>query len=968
MSRGVMCLGIVTLALGCGESTRSKAPLGSGDVGAPVADVGPTGGAGGAGGAGGDGGTGGQAVPRDAAVHPDAALMDAALLFDVGPVAKPDASQPTPDATLPPDGQAPDATVPDAAPPPDPADPDGDDFTVAQGDCDNNNATVYPGAPELCNGVDDNCDGEVDGRSVACYDGDPATLGLGGCHPGTQTCVEGVEGDCVGEVLPLVEACGDGLDNNCDGVVDEGCDGDADGVTVAQGDCDDGDALVFPGAPETCDGKDDDCDGVADLVTTPCYDGPAGTDGLGACHAGEALCVDGVVGACEGQMLPTATEACSDGVDDTCDGTADEGCVDDPACALIDLDSPVTLDATCVVAGADAAPLVRVQLRDTQGAALPGRTVSIDLQPALPLTFRNVVSNAGTYVRGFNPGDLPGDHRVAVTVACGAQRVTLHSHPVVTVVPAPRGNGRLQTAGCPIAGDVQAVVTDAATGAPLPGAWLMAGTDPNRRLQIVAGDALRGMPGNALPAVQAADGRPALHDFGPTLHGPQTLTVGAEGYENITLAGVDANMLLVPLRPVAPPPPDDVVVTGRVSNFENLRVDGQFDMALVLGSFNIDFLSTFNLTRLLSHQDCWDPLTQGLAAGLLGEQAVPGNVDVPRQREALALLPVVVDEHRFRLDPQLRGANGRDDLVAIAGKVPVDELINTLSGGAGLDALISLVDFKQIGVARDVPLPGDVADLPLALSAPLVPNATCHIESPPTGATVLCVAAGDWGSGRLFPMGFDGVGAAALRNAPGAVEVPLSTVADDGVFRGIHYLGAAVSFYLDAADTPPGLNGAISAILDRGALGRDGGTVHADTFFDMPSLSRDGSAVHWGAVANGASPPVDVCRVEIVRVTRSSYDPGACEGSIDEEVETPVWTAFVSGDPGEIVFPTLPEVWPRAATGGLVAVDVTPENDRLLYRLSCMALDAAAGFTYSAGDFGGLRDALTHLAFNERAY
>ena len=69
------------------------------------------------------------------------------------------------------------------------------------------------------------------------------------------------------------EVCGDGIDNNCNGETDEGCttctDNDGDGFYAQANcgtgvDCDDTDALIFPGADEKCNGKDDDCDGQVD--------------------------------------------------------------------------------------------------------------------------------------------------------------------------------------------------------------------------------------------------------------------------------------------------------------------------------------------------------------------------------------------------------------------------------------------------------------------------------------------------------------------------------------------------------------------------------------------------------------------------------------------------------------------------------------------------------------------------------
>jgi hypothetical protein len=97
---------------------------------------------------------------------------------------------------------------------------------------------VLPGT-ESCNGVDDNCDGTID-EGCSCKAGETRPCGALGlplpCKAGTQSCgADGKWGTCAGTVLPSAEACGDKIDNNCNGQVDEYCAGGAGGSGGAAG-------------------------------------------------------------------------------------------------------------------------------------------------------------------------------------------------------------------------------------------------------------------------------------------------------------------------------------------------------------------------------------------------------------------------------------------------------------------------------------------------------------------------------------------------------------------------------------------------------------------------------------------------------------------------------------------------------------------------------------------------------------
>ena len=248
------------------------------------------------------------------------------------------------------------------------SDRDGDGFSE---DCDDANAAIHPFAAELCDGVDNNCDNQIDEGLDGVWYADADADGFGdidvpstGCAQPTATATNATDCDDTSAVTypGATELC-DGVDNDCDAATDNGLvfetwyvdqDGDgygaddtgflacaAQGIGYSQigGDCDDTDPVMNPGEPEECDLKDNDCNGLEDDDT---YDGTLyyqnlDGDSVGNSDVTMVSCqpVDGwstLDGDCDDTdaHVPIWTELyCDDGKDNDCNGLTD---ADDPEC------------------------------------------------------------------------------------------------------------------------------------------------------------------------------------------------------------------------------------------------------------------------------------------------------------------------------------------------------------------------------------------------------------------------------------------------------------------------------------------------------------------------------------------------------------------------------------------------------------------------------------------------------------
>jgi hypothetical protein len=242
-----------------------------------------------------------------------------------------------------------------------------ENYVIVGNDCDDTTIDIFPGATELCNEIDDDCDGDVDeDLAVGLYydaDGD----GHGNPDIPSNSCQE-AEGyvyysddcdDSNADIHPYREEICDGIDNNCNGEVDElanqfyyaDVDGDGygDPTNTIQScdrplgyvddnqDCNDLDPMQNPNANEYCNQQDDDCDGIIDedSVDAPLWYYDIDGDGFGSsfitsneCSAPTGYLADSTD--CDdtrSSVYPGASEYCNS-LDDDCNGQIDDNPVD----------------------------------------------------------------------------------------------------------------------------------------------------------------------------------------------------------------------------------------------------------------------------------------------------------------------------------------------------------------------------------------------------------------------------------------------------------------------------------------------------------------------------------------------------------------------------------------------------------------------------------------------------------------
>ncbi len=255
-------------------------------------------------------------------------------------------------------------------------DADGDTFTPTQGDCDDTDATIHPGATEDCDAVDRDCDGDpsLGATDAGTFYADTDTDGYGDASAPVDACVQPAntaandqdcdDGDTA--IHPAASEVCDGVDNDCDSLTDQNLDsgpmwfkdGDGDGhtdftvapqlactqpndtlgSTAPNDDCNDNDASVHPLADELCDDVDHDCDGELEVgaIDVQTWYADTDLDGFGSSAGPGVIACTGSPGSvtnnqdcndADDEVYPDAEETC-DGQDQDCDGQTDEDAID----------------------------------------------------------------------------------------------------------------------------------------------------------------------------------------------------------------------------------------------------------------------------------------------------------------------------------------------------------------------------------------------------------------------------------------------------------------------------------------------------------------------------------------------------------------------------------------------------------------------------------------------------------------
>ncbi|MFH1679449.1 MAG: T9SS type A sorting domain-containing protein [Candidatus Eisenbacteria bacterium] len=485
--------------------------------------------------------------------------------------------------------------------------------------------------------------------------------------------------------------------------------------------------------------------------------------------------------------------------------------------------------------------------------------------------------------------------------------------------------------GGPIAGSVTITVIDEVTGVPVENAYCQIGPTP-------------GVPFAGNGARTNASGIAVFSD--PSLSGPQTVTAGKEGYAFLTVYGVDAGTMILPIREQGTEV-ERPTYQGDISGFNIVWNDGIVDLALVWRTFFVRELLSFATDLLGGSFERFAP-TIGETFPLVGLQGVPGAIYLPLQIE-LGLIPLSRTPYVIYVDDQTT-----TDIGAVYAKMPLMTLLNELgSDKPDLLALLAEFDVRKYALEEGIVVngPGEQdLSLTIAEGAPV----RIRVANTAPDMDVLCVAVADLdglsGFGRLMPSGFAGT--------PGGVNtvLPLSTLGS-GVPGSPDYLAGALQ-----TDTVEGI--ASTASFDRSGLVA-GDTANATEFLEVPAPSLGANAFTWTSVANlGAGLFPDVHRAGLSLVTTIPDTAEWAEPGDTLDIPTPLWTFLLGADDTSFTLPCLGTEIPSP----VVDPAETPDQDRLDWSITGIRLGLEPSFDYDDWDLVDLGLSGTHLASNTEKF
>ncbi len=459
------------------------------------------------------------------------------------------------------------------------------------------------------------------------------------------------------------------------------------------------------------------------------------------------------------------------------------------------------------------------------------------------------------------------------------------------------------TGGGPISGSISVRVVLDGTTDPVAGAFVMIGSWP--------GDPFDGNWG-----LTSAAGEISFAD--PALQGPVTVTAGAAGLRYFTLVSVDANDLVIPLKPVSMSEPvyevGDFVSGIDVDNGWLNSGDGFLDMAFVIPAFEMNPLMAFNMANLLGPSDTVDILGQPFE--------VPSNVFIPQQYESF----VEVNKEYYSL---YLGA-GDYTLSALSGRVSVEAFL----AAGDIVGLIPQIGWRETDIL-DVTVAGDNYGADLFVDPDLTGSVNLTLGNLPENSTAWCISVGDLdslnGRGRLTPLGLNSFDCPGGGGSCGG-NVNLTTTAATGEFAGMDYF-PAVAVELETSDD-------VLVVMNRQSHPQAYSET-VDDFFQLLDLTYSDGVFDWNDVENPASgsPAVDLHSIRLQNAAGDSIP----------------WEFLLPGNELTLSAPYLPNEAPAGPAHGM--------NYSWQHAALGLAYDLPS-FDFDSFAFSDMIDHSSHLAFD----